>query len=99
MGTDITIATDYFFRIHEGNHSHIQRQKLFNQLKCHMVGMSKEVLLESYDRVMVPSLEERYKQCGTIAISSVPITLKADFLCRIFFLLLFKLSQGNSDLE
>ena len=38
----ITIAEEQFFHIHEEDCSHIQRQKHFHQLKCHMIQLGGE---------------------------------------------------------
>ena len=40
------------------------KDDFFHQLKCHMVGMSKEAWGENGDRVVVSAVEER---CKTIA--------------------------------
>ena len=72
---------------------------LFNQLKFHMIGMSKEEYGENGDMIAVPSVEERCKSFGTIAIPSITIAPKYDFLFIIFLLLFYKSSGGNSELE
>ena len=45
------------------------------------------------------SVEDRLKHFGSIDTTSINITRKAYFMFRIFLLLPFKFSRGNSDLE
>ena len=49
--------------------------------------------------VVVPAVEDRYKNFGTIAIPFITITLKADLLFIWLPLLLYKLLGKKSDLE
>ena len=58
------------------------RDDFFYQLKCHMVGMSKELWGENGDRVVAPTEEDKCKNFGTIPTPSINITLKANFLFR-----------------
>ena len=61
--------------------------------------MSKEAWVENGDRIIVPAVEDRCKSFGAIAIPSINITLKADFLFLNVFLPFYKFSGGDSEIE
>ena len=48
---------------------------------------------------MAPSVEEICKDFGTTSIPSITITITADLVFIHFLLLLYKFSQGNSEIE
>ena len=63
-----------------------------------MVFMSMEAYIENGNSIVVPAVDNIFKNFGTIAIPSITITLRADFLFRHFLLLFYKFSGGNSEL-
>ena len=63
-----------------------------------MLGMSKEVEVESGYRIVATEVEYRRKNFVKIFIPSITISFKSGFLFRNFFLLLFKFSLGESEL-
>ena len=77
--------------------------KTFQQLKLHMLGMSKEEWGENSDRILLPAVEEICKKIITITIPSITITitinLKYYFLFIKFILLLYKFLGGDYALE
>ena len=47
-----------------------------------MLGIRREAKGENYDRVVLPAVEDRCKNVGTIATPYITITLKAGFIFR-----------------
>ena len=52
-----------------------------------MVGIIKDSFGENGDRIVVPAVEEICKNFGTIAIPSITITLKANFIFGRYFII------------
>ena len=59
-----------------------------------MIGINKWGKGENDNSVFTPAVEERREQFVTVTIPSITITLKPEFLFRIFTLLLYKFSHG-----